>query len=231
MLVLLFAQLNYLFLLYTIKLNENMEEVNLILAGSGVIHGLLLLLFQPTEESMNETVQKEFDGFMKLREGTSTSHRTKEIIQFIADDKFDERVYKDSLNWTYLSTLKNLKEEFVRFYFKKLNELENEKLDMDCVADIDNRIGEYVIQLMRLRLVIQPEVKISTNIHPRTTHPYLAAKAYWIDDSGKRVRKFTKSIGRAENYPKGRKDLQALSDGIKLVQPVLFEKYQEIYKN
>jgi hypothetical protein len=206
-----------------------MEEVNLILAGSTVIHGLLLLLFQPTEESMNDTVQKEFDGFMKLREGTSTSHRTKEIIQFIADDKFDEGVYKDSLNWTYLSTLKNLKEEFVTFYFKKLKDLENENLDMDSIADLDARISEYVIQLMRLRLVIQPDVKISTNVHPRTTHPYLAVKAYWIDESGKKVRKFTKSIGRAENYPQGRKDPKALADGIKLVQPVLFETYKELY--
>jgi len=207
-----------------------MEELNLILAGSGVIHGLLLLLFQPTKEKMNEAVQREFDLFMKLREGKSTSHRTKEIIQFIADDKFDERIYKDSSNWTYLSTLKSVKEEFVSFYFKSLNELEKERHDIDYVADIDNRISEYVIQLLRMRLVIQPEVKISKNVHPRTNHPYLAAKAYWIDDSGRKVRKFTKSIGRAENYPGGRKNPQALADGIELVKPVLFENYKDIYK-
>jgi len=207
-----------------------MVELDFILAGSGAIHGLLLLLFQPTEETMNETVQKEYEGFMKLREGKSTSHRTKEIIQFIADDKFEEGVYKDSLNWSYLSTLKNLKEEFVSFYFKKLSDLENENLDMDNVADLDARISEYVIQLMRLRLVIQPNVKISKNVHPRTGHSYLAVKAYWIDESGKKVRKFTKSIGRSENY-QGIKDQQALADGINLVQPVLFENYQELYKS
>lgn len=230
MLVFLFAQLKYLFLLSTVKSNENMVELDFILAGSGAIHGLLLLLFQPTEETMNETVQKEYEGFMKLREGKSTSHRTKEIIQFIADDKFEEGVYKDSLNWSYLSTLKNLKEEFVSFYFRKLSDLENENLDMDNVADLDARISEYVIQLMRLRLVIQPNVKISKNVHPRTGHSYLAVKAYWIDESGKKVRKFTKSIGRSENY-QGIKDQQALADGINLVQPVLFENYQELYKN
>jgi hypothetical protein len=207
-----------------------MVELDLILAGSGVIHGLLLLLFQPTEETMNETVQREFDGFMKLREGQPVSHRTKEIIQFIADDKFNEEIYKDSLNWTYLSTLKNLKEEFVTFYFMKLKDLENGDLDIDSIADLDARISEYVIQLMRLRLVIQPDVKISKNVHPRTNHSYLAIKAYWIDDSGKKVRKFTKSIGRSENY-KGIKDQQALVDGIKLVQPVLYENYQELYKD
>jgi hypothetical protein len=207
-----------------------MEELELILAGSGVIHGLLLLLFQPTEETMNETVQKEYDTFMELREGKSTSHRTKEIIQFISDDKFDEGLYKDSTNWTFLSTLKSMKEEFVNFYFMKLKDLENGDLDIDSIADLDARISEYVIQLMRLRLVIQPDVKISKNVHPRTGHNYLAIKAYWIDDSGKKVRKFTKSIGRSENY-QGIKDQQALTDGIKLVQPVLFENYQELYKD
>ncbi len=100
---------------------------------------------------------------------------------------------------------------------------------MDSIADLDARISEYVIQLMRLRLVIQPDVKISRNKHPRTTHSYLAIKAYWISDSGKRERKFTKSVGRIENYPQKEKDPQALADGIKLIQPVLFENYQEIY--
>lgn len=206
-----------------------MIELDFILAGSGVIHGLILLLLLQSEETMNETVQKEFDGFMKLREG-KTSHRTKEIIQFIADDKFDEEIYKDSLNWTYRYILKNLKEEFVSFYFKKLKDLENENLDIDSIADLDARISEYVIQLMRLRLVIQPDVKISRNKHPRTKHSYLAIKAYWISDSGKRERKFTKSVGRIENYPQKEKDPQALADGIKLIQPVLFENYKELYK-
>ncbi len=207
-----------------------MEELSLILAGSGVIHGIILLLFQPTEEKMNETVQKEYDTFMKLREGKSTSQRTKEIIQFISDDKFDEGLYKESSNWTFLLTLKSLKEEFVSFYFMKLKDLENGDLDIDSIADLDSRISEYVIQLMRLRLVVQPDVKISKNKHPRSGHNYLAIKAYWIDDSGKKVRKFTKSIGRSENY-QGIKDQQALADGIKLVQPVLFENYKELYKD
>ncbi len=176
MLVYLFAQLKYLFLLSTVKSNENMVELDFILAGSGAIHGLLLLLFQPTEETMNETVQKEYEGFMKLREGKSTSHRTKEIIQFIADDKFEEGVYKDSLNWSYLSTLKNLKEEFVSFYFKKLSDLENENLDMDNVADLDARISEYVIQLMRLRLDWQMESIWFSPCCSKTIRNYTRAK-------------------------------------------------------
>ena len=200
------------------------------MAGSGVVQSLLLLLIQPTKENMNETVTKDYDEFMKLRGNVPNTLRTKEVIQHIADDGFDENVFKESRNWTYLSDLKKLKGNIVEFYFRRLNEIVSTDPDLELVADIENRIGEYFLQLWRLRMVIQPEVKVSTNVHPRTTIRYLAIKAYWIDDSGKKIRKFTKSIGRAENYPGGIENKQALEDGIKLIQPVLYENYKELYK-
>ena len=206
-----------------------METTSIILAGSGVIQSLLLLLLIPSEENMNENVKKEYDGFMKLKGDSSYTQRTKELMQFIADDQFEEDIYKESRNWSYLPILKNLKETFVGFYFRKLEDLNSSNIDLERVADIDNKIGQYIIQLMRLRKVIQPEVQISKNVHPRTKIKYLAIKAYWIDEGGRKVRKFTKSIGRAESYPGGIEDKQALIDGIGLIQPVLFETYKEIY--
>jgi hypothetical protein len=208
-----------------------MDTTSIILAGSGVVQSLLLLLFQPTDENMNETVTKDYENFMKLKEGSSSTIRTRELIRFIADDGFGGAIYKDSDNWTYLAELKRIKEVFVRFYFSKLKDIESSYKDLDIIADVDNRIGQFVIQLMRLRLVIQPEVQISKNVHPRTNIKYLAIKAYWIDDNGKKIRKFTKSIGRAENYLQGIHDEKALIDGIKLVQPVLFDSYKELYKD
>jgi hypothetical protein len=166
-----------------------------------------------------------------LKGGLTITPRIKEIIRFIAEDKFGEEVYKNSLNWAYLSNLKTLKETFVKFYFRKLRDLENLNPGLEGVSDIDEMISKYIIQLMRLRLVIDPEVHISKNVHPRTNHHYLAIKAYWIDDNGKKVRKFTKSVGRAESYPGGIEDKQALADGIKLIQPVLFKNYQKIYND
>lgn len=206
-----------------------MDGTSIIIAGSGVIQSLLLLLFQPTEEYMNEIVKRDYDDFMKLRGNAPNTLRTRELIQHIADDGFDENVYKESRNWSYLAVLKKLKGSIVEFYFRKLNENALTDPDLEFNADVDNRIGEYIIQLWRLRKVIQPEVQVSTNVHPRTNIRYLAIKAYWIDDSGKKIRKFTKSIGRAENYPGGIEDKQALEDGIKLIQPVLYEHYKEIY--
>jgi hypothetical protein len=206
-----------------------METTSIILAGAGVIKSFYFFFFFMTEEMMNVAVKAEYDKYMKLNEGSGKDKRTQEFIQFIADDKFNEETYKRADNWTYLAALSKLKETFVKFYFKNLDDLKTELIDMKGVNDVYNRIGQYIIQLMRLRKVIEPEVQISKNVHPRTDINYLAIKAYWIDDNGKKVRKFTKSLGRAENYPQGIEDKQALTDGIKLIQPVLFENYKELY--
>jgi len=207
-----------------------MEPTSIIIAGTGIIQSLLLLLLQPTDEQMSEQAKKDYENFMKMMEGVSRTQRTKELIQFVADDKFGDSVYTNSENWSYLAELKGVKEKFVKFYFSKIKDIELNYKDLDIVADIDESLGQFAIQLMRLRLVIQPEVQISTNVHPRTNIKYLAIKAYWCDDNGKKIRKFTKSIGRADNYPKGIEDRKAMTDGVKLIQPVIFETYQEIYK-
>ena len=206
-----------------------METTSIILAGTGVIQSILLLLFQPTNENMNETVQKEYDGFMKLQKGSSSTVNTREFIRIVSEDHFNEDVYRNSDNWSYLAILKKLKESIVDFYFTRIQDIESLNMNLEIIADVNDRIGHYILQLMKLRLVIQPEVQISMNVHPRTNIKYLAIKAYWIDDNGKKIRKFTKSIGRAENYTKGIKDEKALIDGIKLIQPVIFETYKEEY--
>lgn len=202
-----------------------------IVTDPGVTQSLLLFLLLLTDEMMDVRVKNEYDSFMKFSEGSITDKTTDEFIRFIADDKFRSGTFLLGGNATYLATLKKLKESFVRFYFKNLDDIRKEYTDITRVNNVYDRIGKYIIQIMRLRHVIEPEVQISKNVHPRTGHHYLAIKAYWIDDNGKKVRKFTKSIGRAENYPQGIEDKKALSDGIKLIQPVLFENYQEIYKD
>lgn len=206
-----------------------MDIVDVIMAGIGSVQAYVLLGFLFTEKNMNATIRKDFDDFMKLKGEGAITHIIRERIRFIVDDGFDEVVFNEPRNGVYLSELKKLKEDFVKFYFYSLEEMSKSHQEIGHVAYVDNRITEYIIQLLRLRKVIQPEVQVSLNTHSRTNLKYLSIKAYWIDDSGRKVRKYTKSIGRAENYPDGIEDKQALEDGIKLIQPVLYEKYKEIY--
>lgn len=208
-----------------------METTDLIIAGTGIIKSFFFFFVFMDEKMINETVKVEYEKYMKYNDGSPIDSKTKEFIQFIADDKFKVETVNRLNNMFYLGKLDALKEEFVKFYFKNLENLRKENLYITKVNDVYNRIGQYILQLMRLRLVIEPEVQISKNVHPRTEIHYLAIKAYWIDDNGRKVRKFTKSLGRAENYPQGIEDKKALTDGIKLIQPVLFENYKEIYKD
>ena len=52
---------------------------------------------------------------------------------------------------------------------------------------------------------------------------------YWINDDGVKQRRFTKNIGRAEDFSKGIKDAKAMSIGTSKLRSVLLEKYRETY--
>lgn len=138
-------------------------------------------------------------------------------------------VFQRPDNWGYLATLKSLKEKVVKFYFTSLEDLKNEKGEFTDVRDVQLRISEYMLQLMRLRMVIKPDFSLSKNKHPQTGITYLAVKAYWLDEEGKKVRKFAKSMGREESYKDGIDGEQAWEEGLKVIQPVIYDYYKEIY--
>lgn len=207
-----------------------MELVDLIIGGAGVVKGLLLFVgLGMDEKTLKEDIKRYYDEFMKMKGAPQTNGKADELIAYISNDEFIPETYKRSENWGYLATLKNLKEKIVKFYFTSLEELKNEKGDFTDVRDVHLRINEYLLQLMRLRMVIAPDSKLSKNKHPQTNHTYLAIKSYWIDDEGKKVRKFTKSIGREESYKNGIDDEQAKKDGLNLIQPFMYDHYKEIY--
>ncbi|BBE17589.1 hypothetical protein AQPE_1745 [Aquipluma nitroreducens] len=206
-----------------------MELVDLIIGGTGVVKGLLLLLGLGYDEKiMKEEIKRYYEDFMKMK-STPADNKVDELIAFVVDDNFKPGTHQRGQNWGYLFALKNLKESIVKFYFTSLEEIQKGKGEFTDVRDVYLRISEYMLQLMRLRIVIDPDYKLSRNKHPQTGITYLAIKAYWIDDEGKKVRKFTKSIGREDHYKDGIDDKKAAEDGLKLIQPVLYDYYKEIY--
>ncbi len=209
---------------------KKMELIDLIIGGAGVVKGLLLLLGLGYDEKvMKEDIKRYYEDFMKMKGVPSTNGKVDEFIAFVVDDNFKAGTHQRTQNWGYLFDLKNLKETIVKFYFASLDELQKGEREFTDVRDVYLRINEYMHQLMRLRIVIDPDYKLSRNKHPQTGITYLAIKAYWLDDDGKKVRKFTKSIGREEQYKDGIDDKKAEEDGLKLIQPVLYDYYKEIY--
>ena len=214
-----------------------MEFVDLIIGGTGVVKGLLLLLgLGMDEKTMKEEIKRYYDEFMKMKGAPQTYGKIDELVAFIIDDKFDDtknlktfNVFQRPENWGYLATLKNLKEKIVKFYFTSLEDLQKGKGEFTDVRDVHLRINEYLLQLMRLRMVIAPEYKLSKNKHPQTDHTYFAVKAYWIDDEGKKVRQFARSMGREETYKGGIKGDQAQLEGLNIIQSVIYDYYKNIY--
>jgi hypothetical protein len=52
-----------------------------------------------------------------------------------------------------------------------------------------------------------------------------------MNEDGKKVRKFNKSLGRLDSYVKGKKDPAAIEEGFKKLQVVMLEEYQSKYKD
>jgi len=209
-----------------------MGFIELLITGLGSI-GLvksMMLLVVPTDDiKVNDLNYDELLNYRhKIPEKVKDMNRAKQFVAWVADDRFKsaEKPTADSLG-IHL-TLGSLKEEILDFYFKTLQNLSEEKNDINLACDVEGRIADYVIQLMRLRMVVEPQIQISKFVHPQTNISYLYVKSFWIDDRGKKKRKFSKLLGKAEDYS-GIKDVKALKDGLETIRPVMMEHYKELY--
>jgi hypothetical protein len=57
----------------------------------------------------------------------------------------------------------------------------------------------------------------------------LIAKSFWIDANGVKIRKFTKSLGRSEDYKKGVKDINAKKEADIKIKEIMIQTYKEEY--
>jgi hypothetical protein len=78
--------------------------------------------------------------------------------------------------------------------------------------------------------VIQPEFHVIKNVHPVSKIPYLSVRGFWLDDNDKKVKLFTKSLGREDSFVDGKYDIEMLKEAAKQIQQLSFAKYQEEYK-
>ena len=85
------------------------------------------------------------------------------------------------------------------------------------------------LKLKRLRMVIQPEFHVIKNVHPVSKIPYLSVRGFWLDDNDKKVKVFTKSMGREDSFVDGKNDSELLREAAKQIQQLSFAKYQECY--
>jgi len=215
-----------------------MDFIQIAQEGLGMVNALLLLLLG-VDPTNSEFIKAQIDDYMNRYKGkVKNSEEVKTMLTWILDDKFKEesiKLNKKIRNTVeYMNELSRLKDEMITFYFKKLEDIIKEGGDINMSCDVHSTLGGYALQLMRLRMVIEPELNLLTNpyIVDKTTGEktlYLTAKAFWMGDDGKKVRKFTKSLGRMSDYPGQRVGKAAKEEGVRRLQPMLWDEYRGVY--
>ena len=198
------------------------------------VQALLLLLLLDTSHGGNLTrINKEFE--MKIKEhmigisGIKNQKEAEEMLLFILDDKFSKETLSAARNREYVKQLNQLKNDTINFYLDSINNNSITNPDLKYNCDIHTTVGEKVFQIMRFRMVIQPEIQITVNVHKQTKIVYLTVKGFWLNDDGVKGRKFSKSIGRADEYTLGKDDPKAIEDGTIKMQEILHNEYLNCY--
>jgi hypothetical protein len=183
----------------------------------------LLLSGGITNNKLNkEMTERFFEEYPKLKNVPPTQS----VVEFICEDNFNDETYliegPISQHWILLESLKNTMQIF---YVQNVCE-SNQGVKFH---EFHTKFYQMSLQLKRLRLVIQPEFHVIKNVHPISKIPYLSVRGFWLDDNDKKVKIFTKSLGREDSYVDGKNDVSMLIDAAKQVQELSFAKYQELY--
>jgi hypothetical protein len=192
------------------------------------MHMLLLLLsfrFSPEE------IQEDIESIMNEFSGIVDQKNIRRNIEWIVDDKISEEIINNPRNRKYAFKLLEVKNEFTAFYNSLINEVNNkaEYKDINKVCDMIARYDSYKLHISRLRMLINPKIQITINVHKITRITYLTLKGFWLNDDAKEVRIHSSSMGRSEQYKNGKEDEQARIDGIVRFQQKLIEQYEKLY--
>ena len=159
-----------------------------------------------------------------------------EFLQFIDNDNFKQSTLTQLENGPYLKKLEDLKIE-VRYFYELSNHDVTNIIDNDGkkisniihMKNISHAFKNYLVQIRRLRMVIEPEFNITRVVQPSNQICYLAARGYWLDDSGKKKRVFTRNFGKEIDYPKGKDDPNAYEDARREIQILAINEYESLY--
>ena len=209
-----------------------MEALEIIsIAGPGVtvvVKSLLLLLVKPEDLIDEKYVQDMIEKYSCDIKDPSVYYHVRSFLSILYDDKFDSTLHSNPQISFLFSMLEKLRQKILSLYAEEVKVIAKSP-DYHRVYDIYAKLESMILQLMRLRMVIQPEFQFSKNVHPVSKIAYIAVKGFWLEDDGKKVRCITKSLGRMDEYNGGRKDPKATEIARERLRDELYKKYKEIY--
>lgn len=202
--------------------NEIVQHALDAMNGCSVeVQEALILLLLSNEESNKGMTKQFFEENPKLK-GIPP---IQSVIEFILEDNFKDEIYNDTSDMSKWIKLTQLKQNMLDYYTHNVCESNQG----GQFHEFHTKFYQMSLQLKRLRLVIQPEFHVIKNVHPVSKIPYLSVRGFWLDDNDKKVKIFTKSLGREDSYVDGKNDSEMLRDAAKQIQELSFTKYQEVY--
>ncbi len=191
--------------------------------GSMNLEALLLLILTKTNNKLNkEMTEKFFEEYPKLKSVAPAQS----VIEFICEDNFKDSVYENNSNMTLWFSLASLKQSMLEYYTHNVCESNQG----GKFHEFHTKFYQMSLQLKRLRLVIQPEFHVIKNVHPVSKIPYLSVRGFWLDDNDKKVKIFTKSLGREDSFIDGKNDIEMMKEAANQIQLISYLKCKEEYK-
>jgi len=150
-------------------------------------------------------------------------------LRWLELDKFSKELENDYEGLKLISNLDELKNAYIEFYIRQLEIVVHKDLEVDRVADIVAKNNKFLMQIIRYRMIIDPQIHLSKNVHKQTKILYMKVKGYWINDYGVKERNFSKSLGKYNLYTGGIKDKKAILEARVKIREIMLDEYNRIY--
>lgn len=207
-----------------------MENLIELITSDPIVGALkAFFFFGAVQVKSTEMIEKAIEENMNKFKNVRNPNIVRNILRWLEDDNFSELVLKDIHGFEYTIELDILKKEYINFLEIHLKSIYNVTNNFEQVADLLVRNEEYQLQVARLRMVIDPEIQLSKNIHKKTGIQYLKVKGFWLNDIGFKERKYFKSLGRLDKYPDGIEDASAILEGRRKIREDIFAEYSKLY--
>ena len=207
-----------------------MENLIELITSDPIVGALKsFFFFGDVQVKSTEIIEKAIEENMNKFKNVRNPNIVRNILRWLEDDNFSELVLKDIHGFEYTVELDILKKEYINFLEIHLKSIYNVTNNFEQVADLLVRNEEYQLQVARLRMVIDPEIQLSKNIHKKTGIQYLKVKGFWLNDIGFKERKYFKSLGRLDKYPDGIEDASAILEGRRKIREDIFAEYSKLY--
>lgn len=149
--------------------------------------------------------------------------------EWINNDGFKQETLDDDSKRALIMELVKLKNNF-RFSLNDSNEVFDESGNPMTPLRTTDSISDKMRQIDKLRLVIQHDLSIVKNLHKPSGVNYVVARAYWLDDKGKKFRKFAKNIGSDEKVMEnGKIPAWRIEQVEREIDKMMLNQYREEY--